>query len=173
MSTLAYPRHLLLLGAGALALAVVPRLEGLPGKPLFHLLTAAGVLHATAVVLALRARASWPAAIGFVAAAAAAPVVAFFGAFALVSVVRLGAVGAAYLGLASLAAVGATLYWLLVRGCWARALPWRHLALTVAVCVAATLVAELPIVLLGLPHDVVVVLAWWLAFSVSLRLAER
>ena len=69
MRILDYPRHFLLLGGGAMALAGMTRLPSLFAGGLLLLFGVVGALHAMAVVLGLRSRPSWPACLGFVAAA--------------------------------------------------------------------------------------------------------
>ena len=173
MGILDYPRHFLLLGGGAVALAVMTLLPSIFSGRLFVLFGVAGALHATAVVLALRSRPSWPARLAFVAAAAAASIVALLGAFALAGLVKLAAAAVVFLTLALTSAFGAVLYWLLLRGWWAPFLSSRSLLVTVAACVAATLVAALASSLLPLPRDLLLPVLWWLAFSGALRVADR
>jgi hypothetical protein len=76
MRILDYPRHFLLLGGGAMALAGMTRLPSLFAGRLLLLFGVVGALHAMAVVLGLRSRPSWPACLGFVAAAAGASIAA-------------------------------------------------------------------------------------------------
>ena len=117
MGILDYPRHFLLLGGGVVVLAVMTLLPSIFSGRLFVLFG--------------------------VAAAAAASIVALLGAFALAGLVKLDAAAVVFLTLALTSALGAVLYWLLLRGWWAPLLSSRNLLVTVAACVAATLVAAL------------------------------
>jgi hypothetical protein len=173
MRILDYPRHFLLLGGGAMALAGMTRLPSLFAGRLLLLFGVVGALHAMAVVLGLRSRPSWPACLGFVAAAAGASIAAPLGALALAGLVKLDVGAVVFLSLAPTSAVGAVLYWLLLRGWWAQFLTSRSLLVTVAACVAATLITALAIGLMPLPRDLLLPVLWWLAFSASRQVADR
>ena len=173
MGILDYRRHFLLLGAGTVVLGLMTRLPSLFSGRLFLLFGVAGALHATAVVLALRSRTSWPSRLAFVVAAAAVSVAAPLGALPLAGLVKLEVGTVVFATLALTSAFGAALYWLLLRGWWAPGLSARSLLATVGACVAAPLGAALATGLLSLPRDVLLPALWWLAFSASLQVSGR
>jgi len=76
--------------------------------------------------------------------------------------------------------VGSASYWTLVRACWMPNLTRRSVIRTVGLCLAATLVSLATERLIGsgggdnnqLPFDLRTI-CWWVAFSLSLFVAER
>jgi hypothetical protein len=176
MAILHYPRHFVLL-VGATAVLALGLTVQSPWSPvadrLFVLFGLSGALHAVAVVLALQARASWKARLGFVAVATALSVAAPLGGLGLAGLLQLNVVITVFLALAFMAALGAASYWLLVRTFWAPFLSRRSLLLSIGLCEAATLVAALAMGAVSVPRDPLVPAAWWVGFSLSLYIADR
>jgi hypothetical protein len=181
MTAIAYPRHFAFLAlAAALLVADLPVLLPLWVDRFLFFPMLYGMLHATAVVSALNAGGMWLKRVLFVILAAGlSGVVPYFG---LYSAKLLGlSDSAAYFGAFALgSAGGAASYWFLIRFFWIPGLLLRSVAHTVLICVAATLISLLLAVLLtgfgrsdSLVADVLPTVAWWLAFSLSLWLAER
>jgi hypothetical protein len=149
-----------------------------------------GVLHATALVVSLRDhRGENPfIALCFIALAgmwsAATPILGLWGSIVWTPIIRTPLaeslrppdIGFAIIFLTG-SAIGAAGYWLLVRLFWLKLLRRVDCLRTIALCVAATLLAFVAIELLpkGLPVRVtslVITAAWWFAFSISLYWSE-
>jgi hypothetical protein len=149
-----------------------------------------GVLHATALVVSLRDRkADNPLiALCFIALAgvwsAATPILGLLGSIVWTPVVRAPFmerlrptdIGFVFIFLTG-SAIGAAGYWLLVRLFWLRSLRRVDCLRTMALCVAATLLAFAAIEVLpkNAPDRVtslILTAAWWFAFSISLYWGE-
>jgi len=176
MAVLNYPRHFVLLAGGTavLAFGLVAQAPWAPVPDrLFVLFGLSGALHAVAVVLALEQGAPWLARLGFVGAAAALSIAAALAGLGLAGLLWLNLTATIFLALAVAAALGAVWYGLLVRRLWAPFLSGRSLLATTGACVGATLLAALAGGMIGIPRDPLVPALWWLAFSISLYVADR
>jgi hypothetical protein len=174
MDTLNYHRHFFLLGCGAVALVLLPRLPtSLAYDPLSFLFGLSGALHAIAVVLALRSKSSRLSRFGFVMTTAALSIAAPFAALKVIDLLGLAGIATIFVALALTSAIGAVSYWLLVSGLWARFLSPRSLLVTVGSCVLATFIASVAISVVPFLRDVLLPMFWWLAFSASLLIADR
>ncbi len=180
MGALNYPRHFVYLGIALVALMVVQPLSFTTWPDRFTFFFALfGALHATALVMALRAGPLWRQ-ITFVPITAAlsgsVPYVGLAlpralgldGGFVLIAAMVLGS------------AVGASAYWLLVRAFWFPNVDVPDGAKAVSLCVAATLLGIMLATALsgfGARHslvgDVIPTVLWWNAFSYSLWKSER
>jgi hypothetical protein len=174
MAAINYPRHFVYLALAAIIEFIVlwsidrwtPRFPDV----LASLFTLNGLLHATALVLALTVPATWSRRVVFVAIAAMLSSAAPFTRVLLPSAVN------QLLGLAFPSAVGAAAYWYLVRLLWIRQLTAVSLLRTVVLCTAVTVTWEKVNHGLWYPDPLplmVHTLCWWLAFSFSLYLSER
>jgi hypothetical protein len=153
-----------------------------------------GVLHATALVVSLRDhKANRPiSALCFIALAAvwstATPILGLWGSIVwtpiystpLAETLRSSGFGFVFLFLTG-SAIGAAGYWLLVRLFWLKSLRRADCLRTVALCVTATVlsyaVAEVLPQGLDPTHsaditDLILTVAWWFAFSISLYWSE-
>lgn len=176
MAILDYPRHFVLL-VGAAALLALGLTVQAPWSPvvdrLFVIFGLSGALHAVAVVLALRANASWPSRVGFVVAAAVVSIAAALGGLGLAGLLHLNLTLTVFLALAFTSAFGAAWYWLLVRSFWAPFLSRGSLLVTIGACVLAALIAALAGGAGHVPRDPFVSVLWWVGFSTSLYVADR
>lgn len=176
MAVLNYPRHFVLLVGAAAVLALGLTVQS-PWSPvpdrLFVLFGLSGALHAVAVVLALQAEASWMSRVGFVAAATVLSIAAPLGGLGLATLLQLNVVITVFVALALTSALGAVSYWLLVRRLWAPFLSRGSLIMTIAACEVAMLVTALATNVVPIPRDPMAPVLWWLAFSMSLYVADR
>jgi len=72
-------------------------------------------------------------------------------------------------------AIGGSGYWLLIRLFWLKSLPLANWLRTIALCMAATLLAIVAIEVLRLSEELtsfVLTIAWWFGFSISLYWSE-
>lgn len=170
MGPLDFRRHVLWLGAAAVAWLLLIRLPApVAVDRAFFLLGASGALHATAVVLAVRARPSWIARLAFVPLAALVSIGALLVVLAAPGWLGLHGWGAIFAAFVALSAVGAAAYWLLVRIFWIPGLPAWSVLPTVGACLLSTVVATLvDTVGMPFPRDTLVPVLWWFAFSASL-----
>jgi hypothetical protein len=149
-----------------------------------------GVLHATTLFVSLRDRKAHNpfTALCFIALAgvwsAAAPILGLWGAIVwtpifrapLTEGLRQSDIGFAIIFLSG-SAIGAAGYWLLVRLFWLKSLRRVECLRTMALCVAATLLALAAIEVLAKNVSVrvtslILTAAWWFAFSISLYWGE-
>ena len=176
MTILDYPRHFVLLVGATAALALALTMQA-PWSPVENRLLVifglSGVLHALAVVLALRADAPWSSRVWFVAAAAVVSIAAALGGLGLAGMLHLNLTLTVLLGLAFTSALGAAWYWLLVRRFWAPFLSRQSLLLTIGACLAATLIAALAGGADHVRRDPLLSALWWVGFSLSLYVADR
>jgi hypothetical protein len=123
-----------------------------------------GLLHGTALILALTVRASRSRRVVFVAIAT---VLSFAVGFAAVNI--------KFIGLAIPSAIGAAAYWYLVRLLWIHELTVTSLLRTVVLCAAVTVAWDTLILFMypSLLQLMLHTLCWWLAFSFSLYVSER
>ena len=179
MSVLVYRRHFSYLVAAAAVLAVVESEPfGIWLGPMTLVLY--GVLHGVAVVLALHLAGAWLKRLLFVALTGSlSAVVPYFGVASAQGLWLSDGISLA-LALAVGSIGGAASYWLLVRIFWISALSAFSLLRTVGFCVVATLLAfgsSVAISGFGRAHflydGLVLPVAWWFAFSLSLFFAER
>jgi hypothetical protein len=179
MTVIDYRRHFayLALAAGALFLAHAAFRKLALGFAAFAPVFALnGLLHASALVLALNSFAPIFKRVGFIGITAAISAAVPYSGLYLAQILGLdGFFAAISLG----SAVGATAYWLLVRAFWLRDLSRNSLALTAAICVAASLASFVGAgAVTGFGKspfwiaDALPTIGWWLAFSFSLYLAE-
>ena len=194
MGPIDFRRHFLWLGGAALAWLVIIRLRSpwAVDRALF-LFGASGALHATAIVLALRARPSWIARLAFIALAAAVSIGAYLVGLAAPGVLGFHGVETIFAAFGVVSAVGAAAYWLLVRVSWLPDLPAWSVLSTVGACVLSTAVAMLVLATavylsqhtvvpalwwfasaaVKLSQDTLVPVLWWFAFSASLAWRRR
>jgi len=170
---LAYPRHFALLACFSVLVALLANLDRPPTVAASFALY--GALHATALIMALRAPMSAPRKLGFVLLAAGLCTLTYrvgFAARALTSPYIGGAAIHSSLGFS--AAMGAMVY-----GYAARRLPGLHaltppkLIMLSLGCLAATFLAALAV---GRVHTLGIwclAVAWWFAFSGGLCMASR
>jgi hypothetical protein len=139
-----------------------------------------GLLHATALVLALRVNTPFIRRMVFVLMATVLSIAAPVVGPAIVAVIGLQNEVGFFSALAAASAVGACAYWMLVRTFWLGNLVVVSLIRTVCFCVVATLASflvagivtgqgsrQVPIT------DDLPTIFWWVAFSFSLFLADR
>lgn len=140
---------------------------------LIVLLGSSGTLHAVAVALALHANASWRSRAGFVAAATVLSIAAPLGGLGLAGLLRFDVVTTVFVTLALASAFGAVAYWVLVRGLCAPFLSLGSLVLTIVACEVAMLITALAVRAVPTLRDLLAPVLWWLAFSMSLCIADR
>jgi len=188
MGTVNYRRHFaaLVLAAGALVLLEATGHRGAVDDHLYY--GVVGLLHSACWIAGLPRRASWIRRLVFVTAATIVSVAIPY--LALVVDYAVGYVFAVLpfeippgprvalfflFGIGS--AVGSFGYWRLIRAVWMPRLRWQSTALTVGMCVAATLVSLFIVTFAGLGENrsllYLPTVSWWFAFSVSLWLASR
>ena len=184
MALLDYRKHFLWLIAAVAALLTILTLADsiLPAGMRYTAYTALyGVLHGTAVCLALYDRSSVAKQILFVGLAAiastAAPIVG--GSIATLLPTDWGDVGY-WLMLVFASLAGAAAYWFLLKLFWFPKLSMKSLALAVTFCAAATpvgfVIASAVTEFGASPSgfaDVIPTASWWFAFSISLYLWDR
>ncbi len=173
-----YPRHFAYLGLAAVGEFVALRLLNRWQPPFLDRFAAYFVLnglpHGAALVMAIRAQGSWPRRVVFVAITAALSMAAYYPGILLEEIILPAAVYQ-FIGLAFPSALGAAMYWCLVRLFWIRDLTALSLLRTVALCAAVTVIWEKSNHFAWLPdslHLMMHTLCWWLAFSFSLYVFE-
>jgi len=178
-----YRRHCLalLVAAGGLAMSFDAIAVAMPIDR-FHLYFALiGLLHATAIAVALRVTAHWRRRLAFVAIAMALSVGAPYVGLLAVGAVPLGGDTARFVAVYVLAsASGSVAYWLVTRMFWFPHLALSSVIRTLSWCVAATVLSVIAGVVGSgfgsrpdaVPGDLPTVV-WWIAFSLSLWVAER
>jgi hypothetical protein len=179
ISVINYPRHFAYLAAAAVVeFAALWSMERWPPPFLDGVDThfaLNGLLHSSAVVLALTARARWSRGVVFVAITAVLSVAAYYAGTLLETFVLPSAASQFIGALAFPSAVGAAAYWWLIRLFWIPRLTALSLLRTVVLCAAVTVAWEklkpgwLPDSVDLMEHT----LCWWLAFSLSLYVSER
>jgi hypothetical protein len=178
-----YPRHCALVAAAAIVLVILPRIPvPLRVDRLMLLFAASGVLYSATLLLALAAPVSCYARLGFAGISAISGAVSPYVGLALASLLGVRGTAALPAAFALAAAAGAAAYFLVVRALFLRTLTLRAFWRTLALCVAATLLAY-AIAVLAWPApygkylapllDALPAVGWWLGFSFSLYLAER
>jgi hypothetical protein len=134
-------------------------------------------LHAISVVAALSGPVSLAKRAIFIAAAYVSCMAAILIAVVALEHLPLRVLGVGYPELALASAAGALMYGLLVKILLLRGLPLRVLLLSVFLCPVATLVVttgeHVPMLRPMLRYSDWISVAWWVAFSMSLFLAQR
>jgi hypothetical protein len=179
-SAINYPRHFAFLVIAVAVLLVVEPTSFTPWPDRFTFFFALfGALHATALVMALRAGPIWRRLTFIPITAVLSAIVPYLGlavpralgldgGFSLVGAMTVGS------------AAGACAYWMLVRAFWIPTLEASDWVRTLAFCVAATPLGMMLATVLsgfGAHHsvlgDIVPTALWWFAFSYSLWRSER
>lgn len=135
-----------------------------------------GLLYSAALVLALSEPASFLKRLTFILLSATlSGAMPFFG----IILAQIVGFGGLFMAIALASAAGATAYWLLVRAFWVRGLSGLSLVSSAAICVSASLLSFLAasaVTGFGKSQswvaDTMPTVGWWLAFSLSLYLAE-
>jgi len=179
MNGINYPRHFAILGCMAAlwllftSFVEAERLRFLGVGTGLYVFTLVGALHAISVVAALSGPVSLAKRAIFIAAAYVSCMAAILIAVVALEHLPLRALGVGYPELALASAAGALMYGLLVKILLLRGLPLRVLLLSVFLCPVATLVVTTGEHVPMLRYSDWISVAWWVAFSMSLFLAQR
>jgi hypothetical protein len=176
MTFISYRHHFAYLAVATVVLGLALRVGRPTAMDPSIFIALDGLLYAAALVLALNKPAPFFKRLAFILISAAlSGAMPFFGIY-LAGFVGFGGL---FMAIALASAAGATAYWLLVRAFWVRGLRGLSLVQSAAICVSASLMSLLAAsAVTGFGKspswvaDTFPTVGWWLAFSLSLYLAE-